>query len=181
MLVSPSIGNLALLSVTANLGSLTFGLRGSVKQSPAPPNCTYAIYIYMHFSGESHSFHCLLKFVKRLKTAPLLPLPISLTHIHRLNNYSHLDDFQFCRSGPEFSKPSPNCLLPSCLWMPHKHLQLNLCKIKHSICPQQFNVLLLYSLHQLLSHPENPKVILDSSLFPLSTFLTHPLPPYTLP
>lgn len=135
----------------------------------------------MHFSGESHSFHCLLKFVKRLKTAPLLPLPINLIHIHRLNNCSHLDDFQFCMSGPEFSKPSPNCLLPSCLWMPHKHLQLNLCKIKHIICPQQFNVLLLYSLHQLLSHPENPKVILDSSLFPLSTFLTHPLPPYTLP
>lgn len=61
----------------------------------------------MHFFLESHGFHYLLKFIKRLKPTPLLPLTTNFTHIHRLNHYSHLDGFQCCISGPEFS-PNPH-------------------------------------------------------------------------
>lgn len=162
MLVSPSTGDLALLSVTANLGSLTFGLRGSVKQPPSSSNCTYTIYThivaYMHFFLESHGFHYLLKFVKRLKTTPLFPLATNFTHIHRqplLTSRWLPMLFQWPRI---FSKPSSNCLLHICLRMLHKHLQL-------IICPQPLNVLLLYSPHQPLSRPENPRAILKSFLF----------------
>lgn len=156
MLVSPSTGDLALLSVTANLGSLTFGLRGSVKQPPSSSNCTYTIYThivaYMHFFLESHGFHYLLKFVKRLKTTPLFPLATNFTHIHRqplLTSRWLPMLFQWPRI---FSKPSSNCLLHICLRMLHKHLQLNSYKINTSSAPN-------HSMFSYSIHPTNHSVV----------------------
>lgn len=66
-----------------------------------------------------------------------------------------------------------------CLSMLQQHLQLNLNKIKHIICPQQT---IQYSSTLITQSSRRSQNFLDSSRFPLSTSLTltHPLPPTTL-
>lgn len=109
--------------------------------------------------------------------------PHDLTHTHRLNHSSHL---RLTSSSVSLAQNflqslTCNCLLHTYLWTLHKHLQLNLYKIKHIVYAQQTNVLLLLCpVHQPTSvcRPESLSVIWDSSLLPLRTSLTltQPLP-----
>ena len=155
MLVSPSTGDVALLSVTANLGSLTFGLRESVKQPPSS-QIVHTLYIHIYtYSGiyalESHGFHYLLKFIKRLK-----PTPPSYYQFHP---HPQTEPLLTSRWLPVlyqwpriFSKPSSNCLLHICLRLLHKHLQLNLYKINTSSAPN-------YSMFSYSVHSTNHSVV----------------------
>lgn len=167
MLVSPSTGDVALLSVTANLGSLTFGLKESVKQPPSSqivhtPYIHIYTYsgIYAFFSGEPW-LSLSSKVYKKVKTHSSLLLPISptstdwtTTHISMASSAVSVAQ-NFLQTLIQLSAAH---LPPDAPQTPPTQLVQN----KHIICPQLFNVFLLCSLHQPLSRPENPKAILKS-------------------
>lgn len=165
MLVSPSTGDVALLSVTANLGSLTFGLRESVKQPPSS-QIVHTLYIHIYtYSGiyalESHGFHYLLKFIKRLK-----PTPPSYYQFHPHPQTEPLLTSLMASSAVSVAQNFLQTLIQlSAAHLPPDAPQTpptQLVQNKHIICPQLFNVFLLCSLHQPLSRPENPRAILKS-------------------
>lgn len=146
----------------------------------------YMWHICIFFWKESHSFHYLLKFVKKLQITLLLTLA---TRSHPHSQTDHTTHFPVTSSSASLAQNPlqtliSNCLLHICLWMLHKHLQLNEYKIRHVIsAPSQLSVLLLYSLHQPLSLSSGKSElswIPAFSLFPHPSF-TKPLPRTILP
>lgn len=109
--------------------------------------CMWHVCIFL--KRKSHSFHYLLKFVRRLKITPLLTLPTQ-SHPHPDWTSAHTSmtsNLVSLAQNPLQSLIS-NCPLHTCLWM-LKNLQLVQNQAFHP--PQQLSALLLYLLH----HPEN--------------------------